>query len=355
MSKTASVNLTIYEDLPGQSQWLLTSGRDNIVAVLIALISCMLTSQIHNLDYILNYTLASLPLMMLFLSSYTKWHIKVRSLLCMLIIFVLSINCSFQLVFFISCLLSGILNLHASERVGFFILLQGACLTAIIGFLLTATANLSFWLFNYNEQIQLILLLTFLLPVTVLGRLNLNNFLTNKENEIDLEGLQLSTPYEELCERYYLLSQRILNNEDRYAAEFQEIRFLIDSTEKLIFHGDKIYKLCLPVRVQQLKEKYTRLSSEPVVLDASSSRLNHLTEIEVQMKYFEETIAFENKLFDQIETILLIFERIEVSLLRSETAKISLSSLELTKTNCEIQQSLDALRDNAEGLIDLGH
>ena len=73
------------------------------------------------------------------------------------------------------------------------------------------------------------------------------------------------------------------------------------------------------------------------------------------MKYFEETIAFEHKLFDQIETILLIFERIEVSLLRSETAKISLSSLELTKTNCEIQQSLDALRDNAEGLIDLGH
>ena len=234
-------------------------------------------------------------------------------------------------------------------------MLQGACLTTIIGFLLTVTANLSFWLFNYNEQIQLILLLTFLLPITVLGRLNLNNFLTNKENKIDLEGLQLSTPYEELCERYHLLSQRLLNNEDRYTAEFQEIRFLIDSTEKLIFHGDKIYKLCLPVRVQQLKEKYTRLSSEPVVVDASSSRLNHLTEIEVQMKYFEETIAFENKLFDQIETILLIFERIEVSLLRSETAKISLSSLELTRTNCEIQQSLDALRDNAEGLIDLGH
>ena len=76
MSKAASVNLTIYEDLPKQSQWLLTSRRDNIVAVLIALISCILTSQIHNLDYILNYIGIITSYDAFFLSSYTKWHIS---------------------------------------------------------------------------------------------------------------------------------------------------------------------------------------------------------------------------------------------------------------------------------------
>ena len=44
----------------------------------------------------------------------------------------------------------------------------------------------------------------------------------------------------------------------------------------------------LPTCRSTVEEKYTRLSSEPVVVDASSSRLNHLTEIEVQMKYFEK-------------------------------------------------------------------
>ena len=199
------------------------------------------------------------------------------------------------------------------------------------------------------------MMLVFLIPITLLGRLNWSCLFFDQKNKEELDRKVLSNPYKDLCERYYLLTQRLLENRDRCISQFKDIRFLIDSTEKLIFHGDRIYQLCLPRRMQQLKEKYTQLSMEPIEVDVSSSRLNHLTEIEIQIKYFEETISFEKKIFDQIETILLIFERIELSLLRSESAKISLSSSELTKTSYEIQQSLDALRDNVEGLIDLSH
>ena len=192
-------------------------------------------------------------------------------------------------------------------------------------------------------------------PISLLGRFNWVLFFNNKKDQKLLDQIVLSAPYQDLNNRYVLLIEQLQEHRDRCDSEFKQIKFLIDSTEKLIIHGNKIYQLCLPRRVKELEQKYTQLKTNDKECGLSSSRLNHLTEIEVQIKYLDETISFESRLFEQIEMNLLIFERIELTILRSESAKVSLSSLELSKASCEIQQSLDVLRDNIEGLIDLGH
>tara|TARA_B100000674_G_C37877972_1_gene932911 strand:- start:615 stop:1514 length:900 start_codon:yes stop_codon:yes gene_type:complete len=299
--------------------------------------------------------MALLPLTMLLFGSSTRSYTKMTTLLGMGLVCIITATVNFTMAFLISCLLSGFFNLQNVGINNFRSLITGSILSVVTGFLLIGMANFSLLLFQSHDQLQLIIALIILTPVSLLGRFNWSRIIINSKGYQILDASKLNLPYQDLYHRYSLITGRLLEQKDRFSSEFKELTFLINSTEKLIFHGNKIFDLRLPLRMQQLKKKYDQLQTDGFETDVSRSRINHLTEIEIQIKYVDETISFENRLFDQIETNLLIFERVELSLLRSESVKVSLSSLELTRASCEIQQSLDALRDNAEGLIDLGH
>tara|TARA_Y100000589_G_scaffold241784_1_gene229344 strand:+ start:690 stop:1757 length:1068 start_codon:yes stop_codon:yes gene_type:complete len=324
-------------------------------AALITLVLCTLTWNINQLEFVLDYLMVLLPLNMLLFGSSIRSHIKLTTLMGMGFVCILTATVNFTVAFIVSCLLSGFFNLKNVDISNYRKLIKGSTLSALTGLVLIGMANFSLLLFQSHDQLQFIVAIIVLTPISLLSRFNWSRIVTKRQNHQILDASKLNLPYRDLYHRYSLITERLLEQKDRFSSEFNELIFLIYSTEKLILHGNKIFDLRLPLRMQQLKKKYDQLQTDSFETDVSRSRVNHLTEIEVQIKYVEDTISFENKLFDQIETNLLIFERVDLSLLRSESLRVSLSSLELTRTSRDIQQSLDAVQDNAEGLIDLSY
>lgn len=339
---------------PVEFSWVHGDTLEHVVAVFMTISLCVLAWASNSLDFLLNYLMALLPLALLLFSRNTRILSKVSSLLSGLLVFVITAFFDFTMGFFVSCLCAGYINLKDVGMDQKLSLVTCMLMTGLLGCSLLAVANLSIWLLHPFDQLQLVVASVLLAPMALIGRFNWAKALRLKISapENDRE-LNLNLPYKDLYHRYCLLTKRLFQHKNRLSSDFKNLIFLIKATEKLIQHGNQIYDLRLSHRRHQLKTKYEQLQADGFEKDSSSSRANHLTELQIQIKYVDETISFEKRLFDQIETNLLIFERIELSVLRSKSAQISLENLELSKMSLEIQKSLDKVQDNVEGLIDL--
>lgn len=351
-----SKEVVLAKTSPVEYSWVYGETLEHVVAVTLTVSLCAMAWASNRLDFLLNYMMALLPLALLIFSSDTRIRSKIASLLSGLLVLAITAFFDFTMGFFVSCLCAGFINLKDVGMEKKLSLVTCMLMTGLLGCSLLAVANIGIWLLYPFDQLQLVVASVLLAPMTLIGRFNWAKALRLKisapENN---KKLNLNLPYKDIYHRLGIVKNRLLQQKDRFSSDYKDLTFLINATEKLIRHGNQIYDLRLQRRIHHLKNKYEQLQADGYEKDDSNSRVKHLTELQVQIKYVDETISFEKRIFDQIETNLLVFERVELALLRSESAKVSLTNLELAKTSREIQKSLDELRDNVEGLIDLSN